>query len=262
MTRRSILTESQARRDVKVTSIGKRSGKGRGMAVRKREKSQSLTDVGNNEESSPSKIKKRSDEEMEDFCEKKPLSTKKGVKKFGQRGRSCNLEKKLASLCIDAGNTVEIDGTGFTFQRQLYCVLNDTFNILYSLLSFNSVIGSGSMFDYPLSHFLFSFLLHYSAKQRVCFVGSYYLLTGASQSVTSPDVDVDERVLFGREKEFKLLLNSLRTSIEGKSSLSLYVSGPPGSGKTATVTEVLKCLGELYKKLVLLSLFLSYSASF
>lgn len=129
MTRRSILTESQARRDVKVTSIGKRSGKGRGMAVRKREKSQSLTDVGNNEESSPSKIKKRSDEEMEDFCEKKPLSTKKGVKKFGQRGRSCNLEKKLASLCIDAGNTVEIDGTGFTFQRQLYCVLNDTFSI-------------------------------------------------------------------------------------------------------------------------------------
>lgn len=63
------------------------------------------------------------------------------------------------------------------------------------------------------------------------------------------DVSIDGQVLFGREKEFEKLANSLKVSMEAGSSSSIYISGPPGSGKTATVTEVLKTLVNCYKNI-------------
>lgn len=49
-------------------------------------------------------------------------------------------------------------------------------------------------------------------------------------------------MLIGREKEFKLIESLISTSLKDKSSLCVYISGPPGTGKTATVKEVVNHL--------------------
>uniref|UniRef100_A0A914L6J5 AAA+ ATPase domain-containing protein n=1 Tax=Meloidogyne incognita TaxID=6306 RepID=A0A914L6J5_MELIC len=49
-------------------------------------------------------------------------------------------------------------------------------------------------------------------------------------------------MLIGREKEFGLIESLISTSLKDKSSLCVYISGPPGTGKTATVKEVINHL--------------------
>ncbi|CAK5091993.1 unnamed protein product [Meloidogyne enterolobii] len=49
-------------------------------------------------------------------------------------------------------------------------------------------------------------------------------------------------MLIGREKEFELIESLISTALKDKSSLCVYISGPPGTGKTATVKEVVNHL--------------------
>lgn len=52
-----------------------------------------------------------------------------------------------------------------------------------------------------------------------------------------------------RDSERKQITDYLKQGIEGKgSSSSLYISGMPGTGKTATTLEVLRNLIAQYKK--------------
>lgn len=46
--------------------------------------------------------------------------------------------------------------------------------------------------------------------------------------------------LVGREEELKEINNFILNNIRKKTSGSLYISGPPGTGKTASVLQVLK----------------------
>ncbi|KAL7076796.1 hypothetical protein ACQ4LE_004069 [Meloidogyne hapla] len=49
-------------------------------------------------------------------------------------------------------------------------------------------------------------------------------------------------MLIGREKEFALIESFISNALKDKSSLCVYISGPPGTGKTATVKEVVNRL--------------------
>ncbi|UMM12887.1 hypothetical protein L5515_001439 [Caenorhabditis briggsae] len=56
--------------------------------------------------------------------------------------------------------------------------------------------------------------------------------------------------LKARENEFESLKSWILESKSGKTSLSIYVSGQPGTGKTATTTRVLAHLGESIKSCI------------
>lgn len=49
-------------------------------------------------------------------------------------------------------------------------------------------------------------------------------------------------MLIGREKEFSLIESLISSALKNKSPLCVYISGPPGTGKTATVKEVVNRL--------------------
>ena len=49
-------------------------------------------------------------------------------------------------------------------------------------------------------------------------------------------------MLVGREKEFALIESLISNALKDKSSLCVYISGPPGTGKTATIKEVVHLL--------------------
>lgn len=57
-------------------------------------------------------------------------------------------------------------------------------------------------------------------------------------------------VLSGRARETAFLESRLENSIKCGTPVSLYISGPPGTGKTATVTAVLKELSTRHKELL------------
>jgi Cdc6-like AAA superfamily ATPase len=49
-------------------------------------------------------------------------------------------------------------------------------------------------------------------------------------------------MLVGREKEFTKIESLISNSIIQRSPLSIYISGPPGTGKTATIKAVIQNL--------------------
>lgn len=51
----------------------------------------------------------------------------------------------------------------------------------------------------------------------------------------------------GREKELQELENIINTSLKKETSTSLYVSGPPGTGKTACLTNIIQKVSLFYK---------------
>ena len=62
------------------------------------------------------------------------------------------------------------------------------------------------------------------------------------------------RALPCREREFDDILNFLETKLSENYGGCMYISGVPGTGKTATVTEVIKKLQGAYSNLVVFSL--------
>uniref|UniRef100_A0A0N5ASK2 AAA domain-containing protein n=1 Tax=Syphacia muris TaxID=451379 RepID=A0A0N5ASK2_9BILA len=65
------------------------------------------------------------------------------------------------------------------------------------------------------------------------------IVEGDCQDSTLTKNLTDNSLLFGREEEYDKLSSSLLKSLSSGTSLSFYISGPPGSGKTATVRKVL-----------------------
>jgi len=49
-------------------------------------------------------------------------------------------------------------------------------------------------------------------------------------------------MLVGREREFAQIESLISNSITQQLPLSIYISGPPGTGKTATVKAVIQSL--------------------
>ena len=66
----------------------------------------------------------------------------------------------------------------------------------------------------------------------------------AESRVDKPDGDVDKQmsgdILFCRDGEIASLEAFLKRHIVGKRPGSLYVSGPPGTGKSASVNHVIR----------------------
>ncbi|CAB3407726.1 unnamed protein product [Caenorhabditis bovis] len=69
-----------------------------------------------------------------------------------------------------------------------------------------------------------------------------------STSVKSPEASPQKsqasQALKARHEEFEKLSNWITESINGKSALSIYISGQPGTGKTATTKRVLSAFGK------------------
>jgi origin recognition complex subunit 1 len=55
------------------------------------------------------------------------------------------------------------------------------------------------------------------------------------------------KALIGRENEYSMLKTKIEEAIKGNTPLSLYISGTPGTGKTATTKSVLKSFDESKK---------------
>lgn len=93
------------------------------------------------------------------------------------------------------------------------------------------------------------YVLHHLHTNACCITGSccrefvqnnsMVVFEGTSEGVAD--------VLFGREDEVAAIESQVEKCIKSSCSVSMYISGPPGTGKTASVELVMRRLSAKYR---------------